>query len=215
MLLTAFASFSLRSSIAASEVKSIGLEKIIPYNFGEWTHQEGVTPILPVPEQEALIKQIYDETLSRTYVNSRGETVMLSIAYGGDQSGRLKVHRPESCYTGQGFLVSKVSEEKLDTNFGTIPIKRLVAQTPGRNEPITYWIRVGSSTVTGVVGQRLTQLAYSLTGEVPDGLIFRISSIDGNEKHAYGIHQKFADDLLAAISAEDRLTLAGQISPAR
>jgi len=215
MMTIAVGVFAMRLTAVSNEQKAIGLEKIVPRNFGGWSVLEGVIPILPAPEQVELINKIYDETLTRTYVNDRGETVMLSIAYGGEQSGRLKVHRPESCYSGQGFVVSKVSEGKVDTDFGAVPVKRLVAKAPGRNEPITYWIRVGNSTVTGVVGQRLTQFAYSLTGEIPDGLIFRISSISDDEKAAYSLHEKFANALFASLTAEDRLTLAGKLPAVR
>ena len=37
-------------------------------------------------EQAALISKIYNQTLTRTYVNLRNERIMLSIAYGGDRA---------------------------------------------------------------------------------------------------------------------------------
>ena len=92
---------------------SIGLETMVPTRFGDWQLDETVLPVLPPPDVEAKVKQIYDETLARTYIDRTGERVMLSIAYGGDQTGRLRVHRPESCYSGQGFLVRKVDEQRL------------------------------------------------------------------------------------------------------
>lgn len=188
---------------------SINLHAMIPVSFGGWTIDKRFIPIMPAPELQEKVNQIYDETLARTYVNVKGDYVMLSIAYGGDQTGRLRVHRPESCYAGQGFLVKKVGEDLLRTSIGNIPVKRLSAQSGPRHEPITYWIRIGDSTVTGLLGQRLTQLRFGLTGEIPDGLIFRVSSINTKNNQAYALHDQFVADLLGALPKNHQVTLIG------
>mgnify|MGYP000913140988 CR=1 FL=1 len=212
MIASAMGAIGLRPVSTTNQHKAIGLEQIIPKQLAGWTYIDNANLVIPLPEQEALIEKIYDETLARTYVNDSGEQIMLSIAYGGDQSGRLKVHRPESCYTGQGFRVSNTTEGKLQSPFGSIPVKHLLAESNGRVEPITYWIRIGDSTVTNVVGQRLRQFMYSLTGEIPDGLIFRVSSIGDNEEIGYRRQAQFINDLLAAVSPEQRHVLLGKLA---
>jgi EpsI family protein len=194
------------------EHESIGLESFIPKNFSGWRVDETIIPVLPPPELTEKVNQIYDETLARTYVGDSGERVMLAIAYGGDQTGRLRVHRPESCYTGQGFLVKKVGEEEITVANAKLPVKRLSAQAGARQEPITYWIRVGNETVTGLLWQRLVQLKFGLTGEIPDGLIFRVSSIGGDTAKAYVLHDRFIAHLLEALTAEQRTKLIGNTS---
>ena len=134
---------------------------------------------------------------------------MLAIAYGGDQTGRLRVHRPESCYSGQGFLVKKIGENEIAVANTKLTVQRLYAEAGSRQEPITYWIRVGNETVTGLLGQRVAQLKSGLTGEVPDGLIFRVSSINGDTKKAYALHDRFIEDLLGALTVEQRAKLIG------
>ncbi len=193
----------------SGQSEKIGLDNMIPDDFGEWKLNKQLLPVMPPPELEEKVNRAYDETLSRSYVNSKNETVMLSIAYGGDQTGRLRVHRPESCYSGQGFQVTKIGENLVKTATGDIMAKRLAAQSASRHEPITYWIRIGDSTVTGLLGQRLTQLRYGLTGEVPDGLIFRVSSIDDNNSHAYTLHDQFVADLVRELPKSARITLVG------
>lgn len=187
----------------------INLESIIPQTFGEWKIDKRLIPIMPPPDLEEKIDQVYDETLARTYVNSKGEQVMLSIAYGGDQTGRLRVHRPESCYSAQGFQVKKITENTIATDMVEIPVKRLQAQAGNRHEPITYWIRVGNTTVTSLFAQRLTQLRFGLTGEVPDGLIFRVSSINRDNNQAFALHDRFVSDLMKAIPKAQQVTLIG------
>jgi EpsI family protein len=92
----------------------------------------------------------------------------------------------------------------------SVPVKRLVGRLGGRNEPITYWIRVGAETVTGNIGQRLVQLRYGIAGEVPDGLIFRVSSIGGDAEAAYRLHDSFISSLLASVDAQTVERLAGK-----
>lgn len=195
--------------VAASGPK-VKLDDHVPVAFAGWKIDRSIVPLEPAPDVVSKIQAIYDATLARTYVNARGERVMLSIAYGGDQSGRLRVHRPEACYSAQGFHVKQVREDLLDAGGGVqIETKRLLARLGPRPEPITYWIRVGKSTVASNTGQRLEQLRYAINGEVPDGLIFRVSSVTQDTEAGYRLHNAFVRDLMAAVSPESRVTLAG------
>ena len=187
----------------------IGLETIVPTRFGGWQLDETVVPVLPPPDVEAKVKQIYDETLARTYIDRTGERVMLSIAYGGDQTGRLRVHRPESCYSGQGFLVRKVDERVLTLGDRSVPVKRLHASLGNRHEPITYWIRVGDESVSGWASQRFVQLKYGLTGDVPDGLIFRVSTIGRDTEREFQVQERFLRDLVEELSPQQKSRLVG------
>jgi EpsI family protein len=188
---------------------TIGLETIVPTRFGDWQLDETMVPVLPPPDVEAKVKQIYDEILARTYIDRTGERVMLSIAYGGDQTGRLRVHRPESCYSGQGFLVRKVDEQILTLGDRRVPVKRLHASLGTRQEPITYWIRVGDESVSGWASQRFVQLKYGLTGDVPDGLIFRVSSIGRDTGREFQLQERFLNDLFGGLSPKQKSSLVG------
>lgn len=189
-----------RRLMAASR-PAIHLDTLIPAEFGDWRIDTSVVPIQPAPDVLAKIEVIYDETLSRTYVDRLGHRVMLSIAYGGDQTGRLRVHRPESCYSAQGFAVKKLREEVVDYVGHHVPLNRLSARMGSRGEPITYWIRVGDTAVTGNIGQRFAQLRYGINGEIPDGLIFRVSSIDPDVEGAFKVHDAFIRSLLGRLDA--------------
>jgi EpsI family protein len=193
------------------KVPTLELDTIVPKAFGTWKIDPTVVPVQVSPEVQAKIEKIYDQTLSRTYVNDRGDRIMLSIAYGGDQTGRLRVHRPESCYTAQGFDVRLVGKELLKSVTASVPVTRLMAQLGGRKEPITYWIRVGDKAVTGNFEQRMAQLTYGLTGKVPDGLIFRVSSISSDTKRAYDAQDRFVTELLEHVKPENRVHLVGQV----
>ena len=155
---------------------------------------------------------LYDQTLTRTYINSKGQRIMLSIAYGGDQSGdKAQVHRPEFCYAAQGFQLSSNFESQIRTESGTLPVRRLKAVQGKRNEPITYWITVGDNVTLPGLGRKLIQLRYGLTGKVPDGMLVRVSSIDQDTANAYQVQDRFISDMLAAVNEQDRIRVAGRL----
>lgn len=193
----------------------IDLEVLIPKTFGDWKIDETIVPLIANPEQEALIKKIYSQTLTRTYVNSQDDHIMLSIAYGGDQSDSMAVHKPEVCYPAQGFQILKNTSGMFSTGNGDIPVKRLVAIQGQRIEPITYWTTVGDTVaISSDLKWKLKQIKYGLTGQIPDGLLFRISSIQADESAAYEVQDKFSRDLLNALTPKGKERIIGRIPPA-
>jgi EpsI family protein len=185
------------------------LETMIPASFAGWTIDASIVPLKPDPERQAMIEKLYDQTLSRTYVNPRGERVMLSIAYGGDQSKTLQLHLPEVCYVAQGFQMMKTGDGELGTRYGALPVKRLVARQNERNEPITYWITIGDKAVLSGIQQKLQRLAYGLSGKIPDGMLVRVSTIQASEADAWRLQDRFVTEMLDALAPRDRARLLG------
>ena len=134
---------------------------------------------------------------------------MLSMAYGDDQRGGLQAHRPEVCYPAQGFKLGKVEDGALPTPFGTIDVRRLTTSLGARNEPVTYWLTVGDQVIKNKFDKRIAEIRLGLTGQIPDGLLFRVSSIDNDPARAFAMQQKFAADMMAAVPAETRRQLSG------
>ncbi|MHB1188298.1 exosortase-associated protein EpsI, B-type [Thiobacillus sp.] len=198
--------------VAASGPK-IDLESLIPKQFGDWKIDETIAPLIANPEQQAIINRIYDQTLSRTYLNTRGERIMLSIAYGGDQSDAMQVHKPEACYPAQGFQILKNANGVFSTGDASIPVRRLVATLGPRVEPITYWTTIGDTVAVAGVKWKLQQLKYGLTGKIPDGLLFRVSSIQANDTAAYAAQDDFTRALLRELSPDARKRIIGNSGP--
>lgn len=202
------------SAVTLSDQEAkINLETIIPREFDQWKINPLTAAIIVNPDDNGLLNKLYSQTLSRTYINNAGEQIMLSIAYGSDQSSDLQVHRPEICYATSGFEIANKSKTFVNTSIGQIPVMQLVAKQGNRNEPITYWIRVGDSLTRGWIEQKIASIGYGLTGKVPDGLLFRISTISNNEQEAYRIQQEFLTTMLHAVRSEDRHWLVGQLNP--
>lgn len=185
------------------------LEHMIPQHFGAWTIDPNIVPLQPDPEQQGVLAKIYDQTLSRTYIDRHGQRVMLSIAYGGDQSKALQLHLPEVCYVAQGFALLEDGEDLLHTRYGQLPVKRLVARLSERNEPITYWITIGDKATKAGIQQKLRRLAYGLSGEIPDGMLVRVSTIQANAQAAWRVQDRFVADMLSVLAPTDRAHLIG------
>lgn len=188
------------------------LETLFPTAFGDWKLDPSVLPLEPPADVRKALAESYDETLSRTYVNASGYSIMLSVAYGGRRNQGLDIHRPEICYPAQGLALRRdTSETELSLgSAGRLPVKRLVAGTGNRNEPITYWLVIGRGLASFGYGHRIALLKYGLTGHVPDGMLLRVSSIDGDVQQAFAEQDRFLRDMLAALTPDFRKRVLGQ-----
>ena len=194
---------------AADHGPAISLETMVPKRFAGWQEEEQRVAQVVNPQTKELLDKLYSQILSRTYVDAEGYRIMLSVAYGSDQRGELQAHKPEVCYPAQGFKLHDLRASELRTDFGNIAANRLFASLRTRNEPVTYWFTVGDSAVKNKIEKRIVELRYGLTGQIPDGLLFRVSSIDPDRERAYRKQERFINDLLASVSPADRLRLSG------
>jgi EpsI family protein len=194
---------------AASQGPAFDLEAIVPRQFGAW--QEVPQPLAQVvnPQTRQLLDKLYSQILSRTYVGPDGYRIMLSIAYGNDQRAELQAHKPEVCYPAQGFTLHGLVPAQLATEFGAIPATRLSTSMGQRWEPVTYWFTVGDSAVQSAMQKRLVEFRYGLTGQIPDGLLFRVSSIDADQQRAFRQQDEFVAQLLQAVPVAERARLSG------
>lgn len=200
------------STRMAEQWPVVDLDAMIPTRFGEWQQEQTIASLVISPDVQAQLDSIYGQTLTRIYRNGKAERVMLSIAYGGDQSYSTQVHRPEMCYPAQGFQVGKMSKDFIDLGSTRLPVMKLVATLGPRVEPITYWVMIGESAVRGNFEQHLARLRYGLSGKVPYGLVVRASTISANEAESYLVEEEFLRDMLQVISSEHRKFLTGMSS---
>jgi EpsI family protein len=185
------------------------LDDLVPAQFEGWAIDHSIPMILPAPDVQAKLDAIYNQLVSRTYVNGQGERIMLAVAYGGDQSDGLRAHRPEVCYAAQGFATRNLQDGQLALPGRNIPVRRLVATQGGRIEPITYWMTIGTHVARTGLETKLAQLRYSTRGLIPDGLLMRVSNISRDEPKSYRLHDAFMNGLVAAMPAQERWRLVG------
>jgi EpsI family protein len=188
----------------------INLDTLIPKKFEGWKLESSNLGMIVNPEVRGELNDIYNQTLSRAYVNKQGDHIMLSIAYGGVQKTDMHAHRPEICYAASGFDIGEMTKTFVDTTVGKIPVMQLVAKQGARNEPITYWIRVGDSLTRGWIEQKMTAMGYGLAGKVPDGLLVRVSSISNDDQGSYLVQKDFLAAMLKAVRSDERFWLVGR-----
>jgi EpsI family protein len=205
--------------LMASANPALNLETMIPQAFGKWKYRPTlglVTPTIPeyveTNDQKELASRIYSQEIGRTYVDDEGHTVMLLIAYGPEQNYRLKAHRPEVCYTAQGFRVWDKTEHPLaiGRNSSTLTISRLITQRETRFEPVSYWMRVGNDVSTGIFDNQILRLKYGLKGLIPDGALVRVSTVGLPAAQSFELQDQFIRDLLGSITpAAQRFLIGG------
>jgi EpsI family protein len=195
----------------ADQGPKVDLEAMIPRAFGEWREEKQTSVQIVDPQTKELVDRLYSQTLTRTYVNNNGYRIMLSIAYGNDQSDANQVHKPEICYPAQGFALQGKQTGSLETSNGAIPVTRLLTTLGQRSEPITYWATIGDRAIKPGIHKKFVEMSYGLSGKIPDGMLIRVSSIDPEASKAYQIQNQFATGMLEALAPEHRQQLTGNL----
>jgi EpsI family protein len=186
------------------------LPEVLPAAFGDWRVDDTSTNIELPPDVAAQVKAIYTEVADRVYVNGKGERIMLTIAYGRDQSDGFKVHRPEVCYAAQGFTVSSPRDAEFALGDRSIAVKQVDTQLGARQEPVTYWMVIGDHVVNTASRHKLQQIRYALDGLIADGLLVRVSSISSEPDAAYAMQAAFVREWRMNVPTSQRSRLFGQ-----
>ena len=187
------------------------LDDLVPSNFAGWRVDNRSASGIVNPQTEALLNKLYSQMLDRVYVDDQGHRIMLSIAYGADQADDdVQLHYPEVCYPAQGFRVKTSRVERIDTLRGAVHVRRLETQfSDSRFEPVTYWTVVGDQQSLSGWDRKISEIRHGLRGEIVDGLLFRVSSIDRDSAQAFAVQAGFVRDIVAAMTPQARRQLAG------
>jgi EpsI family protein len=180
----------------ADEKPPMRLEQVVPSQFGQWRVDDSIKPVVADPTLQATLDTYYSQTLARTYVDPQGHRVMLSVAYGKNQNSEsTAAHRPEFCYTAQGFSMKNLGSHTISLDgVNQIPVAQLVGTLGARVEPITYWVTLENTPALPGLSRKLQQLRFGLQGKIADGLLVRVSSIGASPQEEYQLHQRFLAD---------------------
>jgi EpsI family protein len=190
-------------------VKKGKFNDIIPTRFGDW--HEVPSPFLQVNVNvedgtDRSSDQPYDDVLGRTYVNGRGQMVMLALAYASEQTQDVKIHLPEVCYVAQGFNLKDQKRVGLQMQASgkTVNGAQFVATHQNRLEAVTYWVRIGDGFPNGGMAARLKIFEDGMAGRVSDGILVRASSLlqeNDKQAEAFDLQHRFLEDLQTAVRA--------------
>ncbi len=157
------------------------------------------------PTRQAVLSYLYTETLAENFANDSNQRIMLSIAYGKDQSDGHDVHKPDLCYPAQGFTIleQRGMTLELDTNH-RINVQYLKTQNGERIEPLIYWTTAGDFVYQSRWQKKLIAFDYAKYKLIPDGMIVRVSTIEADDAVAMKEISEFVRDWYAAMPAAQR-----------
>ena len=197
--------------VVADELPPIVMKDLLPQRFGDWRIDTSGPAVIYDPTVEAKLSTLYSGTLNVTYVNAQRQPVMVSLAYGKNQnSWNTAAHRPEFCYSAQGFEVQARGQGRLALQGHEIDVIRLMSRRGQQIEPITYWVTLHDTAALPGISRKLQQLRYGLQGMIVDGFLFRISSLGTDEAEQFKLQERFVRDLEASLSPEQRVRLFGK-----
>jgi len=195
------------------------LAQSIPTQFGEWKEVaysgDQIDPGKGTADEPNMDRP-YDDLLMRAYGNSHGDVVLLAIAYGRNQRQEVKIHRPDVCYTAQGFQLverSSVSLPFAGSPGASVHGMRMLVKAPGRTEAVSYWIRIGNVFTESAWAIRYHIFKKGLAGQAVDGVLVRASRIEQGNAAAggarYRVQEQFLGDLVRALPPQARRLLLG------
>lgn len=193
LVVTGIAGLWFKPTQYLAEIKPLPpLAQLVPEEMGQWTTLKHSEMLLVVPDDESLLKQLYHQTLTRIYTNPQGQQIMLSVAYGGHQFGNeLQAHRPEACYKSAGFELLQSNDVSLSLKGSSLKVRQLVALRRDRIEPVTYWMTVAETPTLPGFARKWVQFQHGWEGQVPDGFLVRVSSIDNIPERAFELQANF------------------------
>ena len=194
------------------------LAETVPSAFGEWKEVSSVAEQIDPARNadEPSMDRPYDDVLMRAYGNSRGDVVLLTLAYGRNQRQEVKIHRPDVCYTAQGFQLvsrSQVSFPVTGVSGRQVEGMRMLVSAPGRTEAVSYWIRIGAVFTDNAWAIRYHIFQQGISGRAVDGMLVRASQIvsgtDAASPERYRLQERFLADLVRALPKSARRQLVG------
>jgi EpsI family protein len=215
LLMVASLGFAIWLTAHATWYERLGrpdYQTIVPASFGDWIDTGDSAAGVVSPVQGEALRAVYSQIVSKTYLHKpTGRRIMLSLAYDEVQQGIRQLHRPESCYSSQGFAIKSLSPDRLQVDGRSLDVFRMTAAIGNRNEQVTYWIRMGDRVIEGPPYElNLTRMVMGLKGMVADGLLFRVSEIAPEAQDSNPIQDRFIMDLLRAVTPVGQATLIGR-----
>jgi EpsI family protein len=198
----------LRMPVAVNpRVAKKDFDALMPQKVGPWEFVTASGVVLPPPDE--LSDRLYDNLASRVYQAEGLPVVMVVFAYNNVQDGVLQLHRPEVCYPAGGYELTPTRPVMLKTPERTIPANFFTAKGYDRTEQVLYWTRVGNRFPLSWREQRLSVARANLQGDIPDGILARVSVISNDQGQALDVLQQFVTALEQAAKPQLKKLLVG------
>jgi EpsI family protein len=207
-LATAAAAYAATPRQSGDRLIKTRLDSLVPPRVGDWQWVANTGIVTTTETGEA---GGYDQQLMRVYAAPDLPRIMLLIAYGSTQGGSLQLHRPETCYPGQGFALAGFRDVDLalGTPATTVSARAFTARRDDRIERLLYWTRIAAAFPRNTAEEYRAILSSVVTGTVPDGILVRVSTLGADIAESDRGLARFAADLVGTASPQARGLLLG------
>lgn len=206
---TALAAYAATPRKEEHRLARTKLGALVPVAIGPWRYVNADGVVVARAEEDVPTDG-YDQLVTRTYEAPGRPAIMLLLAYGSTQGGSLQLHRPETCYPGQGFRLSQFDEPDLAfAGVGPVRSRRFTARRDDRIERLIYWTRIGAEFPRNTAQEYRAILSRVLSGVIPDGILVRISTLGDNIAESDAALGDFAVAMVAALPNNGRRILLG------
>ena len=211
---SAFAYIAKPTKLMAETLHREALSEEFPKKFNRWSKPQTENTMLVDPTQAEVLEYLYTETFGTSYVNKNNHSVMVSIAYGKDQSDGRSVHKPGICYPAQGFIILEQRDISLVLDsHRSIKVRYMKTQRGQRIEPLLYWTTSGDFVYQNILQRKLIGLKYSEDNLIPDGMILRVSTIEADSVVAMDNLTDFISDWYESMPEKQRSRYFGTPAP--
>jgi EpsI family protein len=188
----ALLAYSRQPSKVAVVMSDKDFRSLIPRQIGGW--QSRKSDELVVPQEDEFSAKLYENLETFVYEGENIPTMMLLLAYNSVQQNDVQAHRPEVCYPASGYPIILSEEISLKYKNKQISGCYLIAErSPSSFEHIIYWIRIGDAFPTSWARQRLDMALMNASGIIPDGSLFRASTVNQSKVKNVNLVQSFID----------------------
>lgn len=207
-----------------AERQGVTLGAMLPPTVKQWREvKSNLVQMSLTPEgidRSEAVAATYDDTAMTSYADPKGNLVMVALAYGRLQRQEGKIHRPELCYSAQGFTVNTKTTVALPLTPGGAPdgliqVHRIDTSSRRQREIVSYWIRIGDLFSVSAFETRTHIMTVGLQGEIPDGILFRVSQVVPSEltgpelEAAYARQESFMVALAGSLTGGGKKMLIG------
>ncbi len=203
----------LRPGLTAPRLAEGRIEAAVPAHIGPWRGED--EPLQANEAQDELTARLYDRVLARVY---RAEApglpaIAMLIAYGRGQDADVQLHRPDSCYPPQGFVLSDPRMLPIRLSGQAVPARVVTATRADGVQQVMYWTRVARAFPADAAAERAVILHENLSGRMPDAVLVRLSVAGTDRPAAIAAAQRFIAALDTALPPDGRRLLIQGFDP--
>lgn len=173
-----------------------GVEKVkqIPLRIGDWQGKDH--------DLDQLVYDILETRaiLHRSYRNSQGQEVFLSLVY--YEETKVDFHAPEGCMGGQGVKTKKTPATlniiSTDGKKKPLEVNKLIQQQDNSTTLVYYFYKTGAFIGRNYIKLRLNLVLNKFKGARKSGSLIRVSTpLSGNDngKKSHAELETFVSDL--------------------